>query len=78
MDQEVVDFIKSKILSTDYVDGGTITTTAKISFNTGAILSGTSVTDLSTYNKEEAQKSAYDNAIATLLPGVALILNKQP
>jgi len=76
-DQEISDFIKGKVTSTSYVESGLITTTAKVIFLNGTHITGTDSVELSGYNKETAQKAAYDNAVASLMPGVALILNKQ-
>ena len=77
-DQETIDFVQSKVASTTYVESGVITTAAQVFFANGTFVTGFDNSDVSVYVKETAQKSAYDNAIASLLPGVALILNKQP
>jgi len=76
MSQSAIDFIKTRIVSTQATSTGDILTESIITFDNGSAVKGASVRALASFDKTEAENAAVENAISGLVAGVDFILNK--
>lgn len=76
MNQEILAYIKSRITSTEVVTTGDIETAYKATFDNGMTLEGKSIRPINGFDANEAQNSAYEDAIKKIYDGVAFALNK--
>jgi hypothetical protein len=74
--QNAINYIKTRVSATNFVNSGEITTICNVTLDDGAILSGNSVRDINGFDINEAQTAAYENAVSFLYPGADLILSK--
>ncbi len=77
MKQEVIDYIKSRIVSSESSVSGDIETITKITFDSGIVATGCSIRPIDGFLQEEAQKAACDDAIGKLYAGVEFSLSKK-
>ena len=76
LNQDVVNYIKSRIVSSEKSTSGDIETTYTASFDNGMMLEGKSVRPINGFDQLEAENAAYENAIDKIYHGVAFALNK--
>lgn len=76
MSQVASDYISKRILAKSCTQSGDILTECEITFDNGKKVTGSSIRDFSTFNKEEAESAACENAINDLVSGVDFILSK--
>ncbi len=76
LNQEVLNFIKAKLISSEVTTTGDIETIYKANFDNGKMIEGKSIRPIDGFDQEEANNAAYENAINTIYDGVAFALNK--
>lgn len=77
MKQEVTDYIKGRIATSEAIITGDIETNIKLIFDNGTIVTGKSIRPIDGFFQEEAEKAACEDAISTLYDGVDFILSKK-
>ncbi len=76
MNQETIDYLKSRVVSAVPIVSGDITTHTTVSFDNGVIVEGCAIRDIKSYEKAEADDAAFKDAVNKLAPGVEFILKK--
>ena len=77
MNQAALDYLQSRRTGYEFTTAGEITTECTVTLDNGTVVKGTSVRDVSNFDKTESEKAAYEDAVKTFYPGVNLILTKQ-
>lgn len=77
MSEEIITYINSRIVDRTSKVSGEITTVSRIALDTGEVIEGMAIRDITAYDANEAESSASDNAISALIPGIALALGKK-
>ena len=76
LNQDVVNYIKSRITNDETVTSGDIETIYTATFDSGMTIQGKSVRPINGFEQDEARNAAYENAIDKIYHGVAFALNK--
>ncbi len=77
MDSKTEAYLKTRITGLPiFANSGEIVTTCTLTLDNGEIMSGTATRDISIFDTNEAQAAAFENAVSTLVPGIALFLDK--
>ncbi len=76
MKPEILQYIKSRVTSSEVITTGDIETVYTSTFDNGMVLSGKSLRPIEGFQQEEAQEAAYEDAISKIYDGVAFTLNK--
>lgn len=77
MNENVSTYLKSRTVGEPlYANSGDIITTCNITLDDGSVKTGKSIRDISGFDSEEARNAAYNDAMAELVPGVSLIVNR--
>lgn len=76
INQTTLDYLKSRVVSAIPKTSGEITTNSVITFDNGVTVEGSSVRDIAQYDKTEADSAAFQNAVASLIPGIEFATNK--
>lgn len=77
MNQVTIDYINSRVVSSEVKSVGDITTTYTVAFDNGQVVEGSVIRDINSFDKEEAYNAAYLEAIKSLTAGIEFVLNKK-
>ncbi len=73
--EPVLEYLRGRTAETNIAIQGDIITTCSLKLDTGAMVEGSVSRDINAYDKEEASRAAYENAVEKLIPGIELMLN---
>ncbi len=76
MKPEIIEYLKTRIVSAAPIISGEITTHTIITLDNGDIVEGCAVREINNYEKAEADNAAFMDAIKTFAPGINLALHK--
>lgn len=76
MKPEILEYIKTRVISATPVTSGDIITHTTITLDSGEVVEGSAVRDIKSYEKSEADNAAFMDAIKTFYPGIELALHK--
>ena len=74
MNTDVLNYIEGRVTTHEFYSEGEVVTHYKAVLDNDLVVEGRSVLDINSFDRDEAQKAAKSNAIASLYPGVSLAL----